>query len=151
MALRIDQGFDACCHDLFQLEYKPPSELPEPPDPSDPLAGTEAGGGTPSDALKPQEPMLLEDLLPLPLYFDNDEPDQRTRRTSTKKQYGETYAAYYERKAAFAEVFETELRAAQAEVELDKLERFFESEVRYGQETLLRFSAQLLERCQERD
>jgi tetratricopeptide (TPR) repeat protein len=152
MALRIDQGFDACCHDLFRLEYKPPSELPEPLDPMDPLAGNTPGNsGTPSDRSSPEEPMLLEDLLPLPLYFDNDEPDKRTRRTSTKKQYGETYTTYYQRKAAFAEVFRTELRAAQAELELDKLERFFESEVRYGQETLLRFSAQLLERLQAGD
>lgn len=148
-ATRIDKDMDACCHDLFQVQYLPPQD---PPDTEPPLTGLDPK--FPSENADPSlepGPTALEDLLPLPLYFDNDEPDKRTRRTGTRKQYGETYASYYERKADFEAVFRNELQPEQARRELDKLEDFFEDEVRYGQETLLRFSAQLLERLQEGD
>ena len=39
--------------------------------------------------------------LPLTLYFDNDEPNPRTRQMVTDVTYGQTYAAYYNKKQEY--------------------------------------------------
>ena len=76
--------------------------------------------------LQPKEPETLEDFLPLALYFDNDEPDKRTRRTTTKKTYPETFQRYYDRKQHYIDEFTKPLNeddALDASLEIDN---FFE-------------------------
>ncbi|MFZ1497894.1 MAG: hypothetical protein WAS72_12600, partial [Saprospiraceae bacterium] len=52
--------------------------------------------------LAPNRPLgRLADYLPLPLYFDNDEPDRRTTSRTTTKSYGDTYFPYYAKKEEF--------------------------------------------------
>jgi hypothetical protein len=46
-------------------------------------------------------PQTLEDFLPLALYFDNDEPDKRTRRTTTQQSYGGSFEKYYRLKPEY--------------------------------------------------
>jgi hypothetical protein len=46
----------------------------------------------------------LNSLLPITLYYDNDEPDKRTIETTTLKNYQDTYHYYRQKK----ELFKTE-------------------------------------------
>jgi outer membrane protein OmpA-like peptidoglycan-associated protein len=51
----------------------------------------------------PKEYTELSDFLPLPLYFDNDEPDRNTRATTTAKTYEQAENIYYKRKYEYIE------------------------------------------------
>ncbi len=88
--------------------------------------------------------VTLEGYLPLPLYFDNDQPDSKTRRTSTQKTYIESYQAYYARKNIFKEEYTKGMLGEQKLVGETEIDNFFESDVRAGKETLEAFSLQLL-------
>ncbi len=81
----------------------------------------------------------LEELLPVALYFHNDEPDSNTVRIVTKKNYEETYLWYYSLK----DLYKTQ--HARGDVALKwKVDDFFEYEVRKGYEDLDLFSRTLL-------
>lgn len=43
-------------------------------------------------------PKPLPELIPIALYFDNDQPDVKSNKKTTAKSYGETYTAYYNRR-----------------------------------------------------
>ncbi|HEX4886746.1 MAG TPA: DUF1573 domain-containing protein [Luteibaculaceae bacterium] len=74
-----------CCNDLYEFDYpvrlieKKPPPAPEPPIP---LASADS-------TLKE-----MERLLPLRLYFHNDEPDPRSKRSFTLKTYENCYFDY---------------------------------------------------------
>lgn len=95
-----------------------------------------------------KEPETLEDFLPLALYFDNDEPDKRTRRTTTRKNYDETFQKYYPKKELFGENFAAPLEEDQKEEALLLVEDFFENEVGKGHRYLMLFSEILLKRLE---
>jgi hypothetical protein len=94
-------------------------------------------------------PVTLEDFLPLALYFDNDEPDKRTRRTTTEKTYLETFDDYYNRKEAYLTNYAAPLPEAEQANAEDIVDQFFEEEVLKGQDFLIRFSDILLQKLQE--
>lgn len=139
----LDEGNKACCNDIYRFEL-----LPEEP-PADTLPVATLPPAQPD--LPPSEPEIptrLEDFLPLALYFDNDEPDRRTRRTSTKKTYGETYEAYAARRPEYLEAFAEPLEGERREEAAYAVEEFFEEEARKGYDFLQRFSEILLRRLQ---
>jgi len=49
--------------------------------------------------------LKLQDYLPIVLFFDNDQPNPRSRATTTTSEYGETYFGYIKRKAEYIAVF----------------------------------------------
>ncbi len=55
-------------------------------------------------------PLDLPEYLPIPLYFDNDEPDKRTLATSTDREYRAVYVDYIRRKDDFITKFTEGLR-----------------------------------------
>ncbi len=144
----LDDDNKACCNDLYKFTYIPPpppdtptvAEIPEAPpaEPEEPMA-------------EPEPPSTLQDFLPLALYFDNDRPDPRTRRSDTKKTYGATYESYYQRQAAYLKAFAEPLQGERAEEAAYAVETFFEEEVQKGYEYLLLFSDILLERLRRGD
>ncbi|NBC05929.1 MAG: hypothetical protein GVY26_01910 [Bacteroidetes bacterium] len=145
----LDDDNKACCNDLYAFRYVPPP----PPD-------TPAVSGLPTEPVPSPEPEVptaievpstLQDFLPLALYFDNDEPDRRTRRTTTRKTYGKTYERYYDRQEEYLEAFAEPLSGERAEEAAYALESFFEDEVRKGYDYLLRFSDILLKRLERGD
>ena len=145
----LDDDNKACCNDLYAFRYVPPP----PPD-------TPAVTGLPTEPVPSPDPELpaavempntLQDFLPLALYFDNDEPDRRTRRTTTRKTYGQTYERYYDRQEEYLQAFAEPLSGERAEEAAYALESFFEDEVSKGYEYLLRFSDILLERLERGD
>lgn len=141
----LDKSNKACCYDIFKVNFS----KPEPQNETEELA-EESPEEPLEDTIEPsKEPETLEDFLPLALYFDNDEPDKRTRRTSTKKSYGTTYQKYYSKKQEYLSQFvkplddEDRFEAEQA------VEDFFEDQIKKGYEHLFLFSDILLKRLEK--
>ncbi len=145
----LDRRNKTCCNDIYTFKPKPPTSpvdsVPSPtvtkiPPVEQPIVTT-----------TPMVPETLEDFLPLALYFDNDEPDKRTRRTTTRKTYEDTFEKYYARKdqyqQAFADALDEDDRA-EAEGLIDA---FFEDEVKRGYDFLFKFSEILLKRLEAGD
>lgn len=137
----LDEANKACCNDLFEFRLPVPKP-PQPPVKRDTLPDLAAKTPPPvpempvvPPATMPQPPQV-QDFVGLPLYFDNDEPDKRTRRTVTKKSYGETAQAYLERQAEYRERFATGLRGEKADEAEGLVDDFFENEVRRGYDRL---------------
>ena len=81
----------------------------------------------------------LPDFLPLQVFFDNDQPEEKSWRRTTNKTYAETYPAYYAKKEEYKELFTEPLRG-QAKIEAeDDIDRFFDNEVMVGKTDLDRF------------
>ncbi len=55
--------------------------------------------------------------LPLTLYFDNDQPDARTMRRTTRKTYTETYRDYIARKSVFIQQYGLGTQKLEAQIE----------------------------------
>ncbi len=69
--------------------------------------------------------------LPLDLYFDNDKPDSRTTRRTTKTLYSESYGDYYPKKQEFID----------NSPDPSRIDLFFEQDVKGGYDTLQIFLA----------
>jgi hypothetical protein len=146
-AYYLDEDFEACCNDLYAVQYLLPApdtpaltEVPVTPEPVQPRIP------------EPEPvPNTLQDFLPLALYFDNDEPDKRTRRTTTQRTYGETYEDYAARKPEYLDRFADPLEVELREEATYAVEAFFEEEVDKGFLFLGRFSEILLQRLESGD
>lgn len=148
----LDENNKACCNDIFIARY------PEPPKPEEPLVQTP----TPTPRVPIQRPMIpverlqepdpaptkLADFVGLPLYFDNDEPDKRTRRIKTEKSYVQTAQTYLERQTEYRERFSAGLADTGREAAEEQIDAFFENEVRRGFERLDQLCELLLTRLQ---
>lgn len=144
----LDKSNKSCCYDIYKADFKavepmtvdttdvviklPPTSKPEPKLPQ-----------------TPPVPTKLEDFLPLALYFHNDEPDRRTRRTYTKKSYEDTYLNYYNRKQEYLTEYTKPLSEQQTYEAEQLIDDFFEDEVRKGYEHLFLFSDILLKRLEK--
>ncbi len=80
----------------------------------------------------------LSTLLPIVLFYDNDEPDKRTTATNTLKNYNDTYYYYHQKKAVFKQEYAA--GGKQNSEMLDQLDDFFENEVEVGMFKLNQFS-----------
>ncbi|MCB0529191.1 MAG: tetratricopeptide repeat protein [Saprospiraceae bacterium] len=90
-------------------------------------------------------PLTLEAYLPIKLFFDNDEPDKRTMKTKTDRDYRPTYVDYYRRKPEFMDHWSEGLEGQERQTALDSMDVFFERDVRGGWERLFAFSEVLYE------
>ncbi|NRA47918.1 MAG: hypothetical protein HRU12_02185 [Phaeodactylibacter sp.] len=143
----LDDDFEACCHDLYQVQQvtpapitPPTAEIPIVPDPV-----------TPPVPEPDPEPETLQDFLPLALYFDNDEPDRRTRKTTTQKTYGESFRSYKDKQGEYLRAFTSSLTGNLKEEAAFAVESFFEAEVEKGNDFLGKFSQILLKRLEQGD
>ncbi len=141
-SLYIDERNKACCNDLFSVEMPKPviPALPVAPAKDTMKAMLVVQKG--SESLQPAriQPIVvepkLEDFKGLPLYFDNDEPDKRTRSTTTRFTYDETVQAYLERQRTYRDQFIAGLKDQQADSAEALVDDFFENEVRRGGDRL---------------
>ena len=155
-AFYLDKTNKTCCYDLFELrrprspfdeappapvEPPPVADLPEVPPTPTPVA--------PPAPVVPPRPTTLEAFLPLALYFDNDHPDPRTRRTTTTQRY----AATYERYAAEQATYRREYAAGalpEARIRLEQeVDEFFAAEIESGYTDLQLFGEILLRRLED--
>jgi tetratricopeptide (TPR) repeat protein/outer membrane protein OmpA-like peptidoglycan-associated protein len=131
-ALYLDEKAKAACHDIFSFQLTP--KEPELPPASDSIAIAPPPPSPAPPVSTP--PPSLTDFKGLPLYFDNDEPDKRTRKTSTKKNYEETVRSYLDRQDEYREKFSSRLKEKEAETAAQAIDDFFEMEIRKGYDRL---------------
>ena len=86
----------------------------------------------------------LESYLPIPLYFDNDEPDKRTLATTSSKPYVTANFEYFARHNTFITEYTKGLSPEAAQKATAELDSFFINEVRGGMNELRTFSEALL-------
>ncbi|MCF8244197.1 MAG: hypothetical protein K9J37_03545 [Saprospiraceae bacterium] len=92
--------------------------------------------------LKPKE---IEDFPPLVIYFDNDEPNPRTRKRITETSYKQTWDKYMERKDKFVSEYVTALEGFDSITSTRRMDAFFEREVNNGYLSLEVFSQNILD------
>lgn len=88
---------------------------------------------------------ILNKFLPLDLYFHNDEPDPRSRATTTEENYADLAETYLNRR----EEYLSELTNNLTIDELIEVEDFFESEINAGLNELNEFTPLLLQELQK--
>lgn len=96
-------------------------------------------------------PLSLQAYLPIRLYFDNDEPDKRSTKTTTDQEYRPTYQTFYRRLPEFLEKYSEDLAGAEKQRALDSISVFFERDVRGGWEKLFFFSEDLYKMMERGD
>ncbi len=149
-SLYLDAANKACCNDIYQFSILPPL----PPDPSEADTLNIPASFTPEVPVTPpgeRIPETLEDFLPLALYFDNDEPDKRTRRTTTQQTYMATFEKYFRQKGEYVRQYGSNLKDEALMEAEERMEDFFENDIRRGHDFLLRFSEILLARLNAGD
>ncbi len=141
----LDAKTKAACHDIFSFKLPELEEQVPPPLDTLPTFAEKTPGLPPTlPKLPPVELPKLADFNGMPLYFDNDEPDKRTRRTVTKKSYEETALLYLDRQSEYRERFAGHIDGAKAEGAEQSVDNFFENEIRQGYDRLGQLSEILL-------
>ena len=75
------------------------------------------------------QPKEIEDFPPLVIYFDNDQPDPRTRKTTTELAYEETWKAYMGKKDLYVREYVKSLTGFDSRTSTRRMTAFFEREV----------------------
>jgi len=88
--------------------------------------------------------LTLEGYLPMPLYFDNDHPDQRSRASVTRKNYIQTNSAYQEQEDLFKRKSSKGLKGEQKMQSEYEIEQFFSTKVSPAAAQLISFTEHLL-------
>ena len=157
-AFYLNKSNKTCCYDIFELT-RPRSPFDEPPPPApDPVRPDTtvladlppAPPAVPAlEPAPPSRPVTLEDFLPLALYFDNDHPDPRTRRTRTNLRYADTYERYAAQRPSYRREYTAGTRGEQRTELASAIDLFFEEEVEAGYRDLQLFGEILLRRLQD--
>lgn len=127
----LDERNKACCNDIYAVnipQLAPPVTLV----PKDPHLPAIPATPVVPDPVPAPAPPDFKDFVGLPLYFDNDEPDKRTRKTVTKKTYEETVVAYLARQDEYSARLKEGLKEAAEEHAEKSVDAFFEDDVRAG-------------------
>jgi outer membrane protein OmpA-like peptidoglycan-associated protein len=88
-------------------------------------------------------PASMSAYLPITLFFDNDQPDPRTRATTTAQTYEQAAERYLARKEAFIQRYSANLQGVEKEQAEEQLGRFFDEEVQTGYVKLEAFAGNL--------
>ncbi|MBK8700115.1 MAG: hypothetical protein IPN29_11525 [Saprospiraceae bacterium] len=83
-------------------------------------------------------------LLPLALYFDNDEPDPDSKSTATNKVFGDLLSDYMHRKPEYMEKYGMGVKGKEKGESIDRMESFFEGDVRGGYDRFSLFMDELI-------
>ncbi|MBX2929267.1 MAG: PD40 domain-containing protein [Saprospiraceae bacterium] len=156
-SLYLDEANKSCCNDIYFFQIMPPLPRPVPEDTAPETIAADrlpvqSTPGRPNQASqRDRVPETLEDFLPLALYFDNDEPDKRTRRTTTEQTYGATFSKYFRYKGEYVRQYAGPLTGEERDDAEERMRAFFDDDIRRGHDLLLRFSEILLTRLQAGD
>ncbi len=123
-----------CCNDIY---YYPTSDSIYKKDTITPVA-------TKKDTII-QTFNKLKLIVPLTLYFHNDEPDPKTKKTITDKNYQQTCEDYLQMKDEYIREYSMKLSGKQKENAIKFVEQFFEDSVEYGFSQLEKFANYLEE------
>jgi hypothetical protein len=114
-----------CCNDIYRYPIEPKA--------APPVIDTVG-------ILKGQ----MKVLVPLTLYFHNDEPDSKTKAITTKKNYKKAYDDYTLLKPQYLMEYSADLEKEEKTQAQDRIEDFFADSVDFGMSELNKF-AELLE------
>lgn len=157
----LDETSKACCNDIFSFKlprqeekYVPLIPVPEESttrvvSKSPPQVVVEKEKEPETPLKNPEKEPELKDFIGLPLYFDNDEPDKRTRKSVTKKNYEETVLAYLDRQEEYRNRFASGLSGDGKDAAELSSDDFFDTEVRTGYERLIQLAELILTRMQK--
>lgn len=87
---------------------------------------------------------ILQDLLPISLYFDNDLPDIASRKTTTDSKYGDLVNQYLQRKDTYKQKYAGPLTGSEKSAVEQEFELFFEGDVKGGYDKFRLFINNLL-------
>lgn len=157
----LDRLSKACCNDIYAFELIPvkdttrSTELDSIKQEADlslePLPKPQTALPSDEDQEVIPVPSTLADFLPLALYFENDHPDPRTRRSKTRLDYLTTFDPYLEAEEDYVENYLELFSTEEKEEARKEMQEFFEREVAFGGERLILFSNLLLQRLEEGD
>jgi len=82
----------------------------------------------------------LNNLLPLVLYFDNDQPNPKTRGTTTSSNYEDLFYPYYRKKGEFIANYANRKTGVERLAAEEEVTAFFEEDLKYNYDTLGLFS-----------
>jgi tetratricopeptide (TPR) repeat protein len=121
---------EACCNNLFTYSQGKPIETEE-------------------ELLKQDSTLIrkniVKSLLPLSLFFNNDEPEPKTKKTKTNIPYDETYKAYINQRQKYISEYSKGLTYDEKMEAIEEIETFFEDSVVSGFQDLVKFTDQLPE------
>ncbi len=93
---------------------------------------------------KPSDILTLSDFLPLPLYFDNNQPSRQEMEANTLITYAKMFDNYYKRKPVFKQRYSEGLTGEAKILAEAKIENFFEHNVRLEYENFKGFLDHLI-------
>ncbi len=118
-----------CCDDIFTFTLPVKDSIPPPP--------------------KKDIEKEIKLLVPITLFFHNDEPDNNTFDTITKKNYKQTYDAYLALLEKYKNEYSAGLKGDEKHDAEEDIADFFEDSVVYGFNRLEKFSILLLQNLQQ--
>lgn len=111
-----------CCNDIYSFPITPLTEPPKPIDTTEYIINQ------------------MKVLVPLTLYFHNDEPEPKTKVIVTKKNYKKTYDDYTVLKPKYLSEYSRGLEGDQKDYAINRVENFFEDSVDAGMQDLEKFA-----------
>lgn len=133
-----------CCYDIYEGVYRDTTKRTDSVKILQPLSAL--------DSSRQETAKQIEPLLPMKLYFDNDQPDPKTILTVTRHNYVELYNQYIAREPEFVQNYiagitdNTKLQDAKK-----RMTDFFTNTVKKSFSDLDRFSGLLLKQLQAGD
>lgn len=82
---------------------------------------------------------ILQDLLPISLYFDNDYPDPRSNKPITTSRFMDLANDYYKRRSDYITNYTAPLKAEEKESAQKLIEIFFDNDLKEGKDRLVAF------------
>jgi len=122
---------ETCCYDIYKFELIPKKEII-----------TENNNLTKNDD-------TIKKLLPITLYFHNDEPDPATMKISTDKNYKQTLADYISLRDKYIYEYSKGLKGAEKNKATEEINMFFDNYAGRGFELLELLAKLLLEDLQK--
>jgi hypothetical protein len=124
---------ESCCNDIYMFKLPQINEPPKKVD-STQIFVTQ-----------------LKLLVPLTLYFHNDEPDKKTLATTTTKNYKKTYEDYVAMKELYKKEYAKGARPADLERAYNDINVLFEDTVDAGMQDLEKFAQLLLKVLRDKE
>lgn len=124
---------EGCCNDIYMFKLPKVPETPKKID-STQIFVTQ-----------------LKLLVPLTLYFHNDEPDKKTLATTTTKNYKKTYEDYVAMKELYKKEYSKGAKAGDLERANNDINTLFEDTVDVGMQDLERFAKLLLKVLRDKE
>lgn len=122
---------ETCCYDIFKFKMAPKKEL------------------ITLKNIDSKNEDTIKKLLPITLFFHNDEPDPATMKSSTEKNYKQTLADYIALRDKYIKEYSKGLKGSEKQKAIDEINLFFDNYVERGYELLELLAKLLLEDLQK--